>query len=134
MFDHMQSITKKYQGKPKKNFTFQSYKDFENESTMKEIKILFENAINKYITSSDKNKFENKDILHHPIIIAYPLHKKDSSIVFKRLKCIDQFISTVPQGKAILTEVNTNLKRVRGQRLTLYTKNAWEKYLNNIPC
>ena len=134
MFDHMQSITRKYQGKPKKNFTFQSYKDFENESTMKEIKILFENAINKYITSSDKAKFENKDILHHPIIIAYPLHKKDSSIVFKRLKCIDQFISTVPQGKAILTEVNTNLKRVRGQRLTLYTKNAWEKYLNNIPC
>ena len=99
MLDHMQSITKKYQGKPKKNFTFQSYKDFENESTMKEIKILFENAINKYITSSDKAKFENKDILHHPIIIAYPLHKKDSSIVFKRLNVLIHLFRQSRKGK-----------------------------------
>ena len=71
---------------------------------MKEIKILFENAINKYITSSDKAKFENKDILHHPIIIAYPLHKKDSSIVFKRLKYII-VINSVNWCENLITDI-----------------------------
>ena len=132
LFNHMQSITKKYQGTPKKKFTFQSSKDFDDKVMKDKIKTLVENLSAKYIRPSDKDKFKDMKILHHQIIIAYPCHKKDSSVVFKRLEYIDKFTATVPQAKGLINELNKILNRVRGQRLTIYTEKSWNIYEDTL--
>ena len=142
-FDHMQDITRKYQGTPKKQFRFQSHTDFEDISVQHMAIQIIRNLQEKRVqeTKLSKDLTGNKDDLHtnpgdtnnllHDIILAYPVHQKDSSVIFRRFPC-DALKTTIRRGKEIVAQINLELKRVRGQRLTVYTLEAWNKYLSSI--
>eukprot|EP00944_MAST-04C_sp_MAST-4C-sp1_P003086 g3086.t1 len=142
-FDHMQDITRKYQGTPKKQFRFQSHTDFEDISLQHMAIEIIRKLQEKHIdeTKSLADLKGNNDGLHtnpsdannllHDIIFAYPVHQKDSSVIFRRFPC-DALRTTIRQGKEIVAQINVELKRVRGQRLTIYTLEAWDKYLSSI--
>ena len=135
-FDHMQDITRKYQGTPKKQFRFQSHTDFEDSSLQHIVIEVIQGLQEQYSkqTESSKdlkgNEEDNANNLLHNIILAYPVHQKDSSVIFRRFPC-DTLKTTIRQGKEIVAEINLKLKRVRGQRLTVYTLEAWDKYLSS---